>query len=181
MRDLDRRAPGDRVAIEAQQAVTTERVEHGAQHQAIDIEVLELAVEHSPTRVLAALGEGDEAEEHLAGDLVGLVAEAGQQSFGALHQRARHPAELLVSGVVDAIAAPAVEEFGQRVLQQRQGARSIGHLPDQAATSAGSNVTPRRSADSVIARSSSCGVIGVMISVPSRSSSPRPRCCNGRS
>ena len=92
----------DRVAIEAEQAVATERVEHGAQHQAIDVEVLELAAEHSATRVLASLVERDEAEEHLAGDLVRLVAEAGQQPFGALHQRARHPAELLVRGVVDA-------------------------------------------------------------------------------
>ena len=43
----------DRVAIEAQQAVATERVEHGAQQQAIDVEVFELAPEHSATRVLA--------------------------------------------------------------------------------------------------------------------------------
>ena len=62
--------------------------------QAIDVEVLELAAEHSPTRVLSSFVEGDEAEEHLAGDLVRLVTEAGQQSFGALHQRARHPADL---------------------------------------------------------------------------------------
>lgn len=60
-----------------------------------------------------------------------LVAEAGQQSFGALHQRARHPAELLVRGVVDAVAAPIVEQLRQRVLQQRQRAGSIGYLPDQ--------------------------------------------------
>ena len=96
----------DRVAIEAQQAVATERVEHGAQHPAIDVELLELALEHSATGVVAALVEGDEAEEHLTRDLVRLVAEAGQQPFGALHQRARHPAELLVRGEVDPAAAP---------------------------------------------------------------------------
>ena len=111
--------------------MATERVEHGAQHQAIEVEVLELAAEHSPTRVLSSLVERDEAEEDLTGDLVSLVAEAGQQSLGARHQRAGHPAELLVGRVVDAVAAPVVEHLGQRVLQQRQCAGPIGHLPNQ--------------------------------------------------
>jgi hypothetical protein len=62
---------------------------------------------------------------------VRLVAEAGQQSLGALDQRARHPAEFFVRGVVDAVSASIVEQLGQRVLQQRQRAGSIGHLPDQ--------------------------------------------------
>ena len=131
MRDLDRRAPRQRVAIEAQEAVTTERVEHRAQQPSIDVEIFELALQHSATGVLAALGEGDQAEEHLPGDLVGIVAETAQQAIGALDQRARDPAQLLVCRVGDAIPAPALEQFGQRVLQQRQGARSVRHVMEQ--------------------------------------------------
>ena len=55
VRDLDRRAPRHGVAVEAQQAVATERVEHGAEHPAIDGELLELALEDAATGVVGAL------------------------------------------------------------------------------------------------------------------------------
>ena len=147
VRDLDGRAPRDGSRSKLKQAVATERVEHRAQQPAIDVEIFELAPEHSATGVLAALAERDEAEEHLPGDLVGLVAEAAQQAIGALDQRARDPAELLVGGVVDAVAAPAVEQLGQRVLQQRQRAGSIGHLPDQ-----GRDAMPARTSRRALSR-----------------------------
>ena len=131
VRDLDRRAPRHRVAVEAQQPVATERVEHRAEHPAIDRELLELALEDSATGVVGSLSEGDESQEHLSRDVVRLVAEPGQQAFGALHQRTRHPAELSIRGVGDPDAPPLVEQLRQRVLQQRQRAGPVHHVSDQ--------------------------------------------------
>ena len=125
--------------------MTTERVEHRAQQPSIDVEIFELALQHSATGVLAALGERDQAEEHLPGDLVGIVAEAAQQALGALHQRARDPAQLLVCRVGDAIPAPTVEQFGQACTAT--AARRPVDPSRRAAVprrNAGSNVTPER-------------------------------------
>ena len=131
VRDLDRRAPRDGVAVEAQQAVAAERIEHGAEHPAIDRELLELTLEDSATGVVGALSEVDEPQQDLPRHIVRFVAETGQQSLSPLDQRAGYSAELLVGGVADPAAAPTLEQLGQRVLQQRQSARAVDDLPHQ--------------------------------------------------
>ena len=55
----------------------------------------------------------------------------------------------------------AVEQLGERVLQQRQRAGLVATSATISATRPGSNATPTRSAGSAIARSSSSGASGV--------------------
>ena len=111
--------------------MATERVEHRAQRLAIHLELFELALEHSATRVLAALRDRDEPKEHLSGDVGGTVPKAGQEALGTLDQRAGHSAERLVRGEVDPTSASAIEQLGERVLQQWQRAGPIRHLPEE--------------------------------------------------
>jgi hypothetical protein len=111
--------------------VAAERVEHGAQHGPVDRELLELALEDSAAGVLGPIGDGHESQHDLTHDLVRMPAQTGQESLGALHQRAGNAADGLVGGMADPGAAPVLEQLGQRVLQQRQRAGSIGHRADQ--------------------------------------------------
>ena len=178
MRDLDRRAPGDRITIEAQEPMTAERVEHGPQQLPIDVKILELAPEHTAARVLPTVGEGHEAEEHLTGNFLDTEPRLVNSPSARLTSAPDTPL-LRVRDVVDAIAVTAIKQLRQGVLQQWQGTRSIAHLADQFGDERRLEPHSLRFRRTVIARSSSCGHIGVMTSVPSRSSSPSPRRCNG--
>ena len=88
MRDLDRRASRHRVAVEAQQAVAPERVEHPLDPTAI-VDLLDLDDQGPPAghRPGAVVVEVDESEEHMPGGLGGLGAEPGEQRVGSPGQR----------------------------------------------------------------------------------------------
>ena len=129
MRDLDGRAACDGVAIEAQQTVPPERVEHSLHPSAL-VELLHLGDQRAPPGrdARAVVVEADEAQEHVPDRLGGVGPERAEQRVRPLRQRARHAAAGPVGADRDRSVDPGVEQLRQRVLHQRQRPRAIDDL-----------------------------------------------------
>ncbi len=77
MGDLDCGAPRYRVAVEGEQPLCPEGVEHGLDAAALASDGGELATENSAAGVAGALAEGYQAEEQLPGCRLGVRVHAG--------------------------------------------------------------------------------------------------------
>ncbi len=128
--DLDGRAARGRVAIEGEQAVTTEHVDHASHRRAIDLEGEELGSRHEPPRIRRAFAGDHEPQEELLRGLAFLLAHRLVQLLGTSHQCAGDPTDLPVRLERHRVAATSFEELGEGVLQQGECARSIGHVRD---------------------------------------------------
>ena len=131
VRDLDGRAAGDRVAVEAQQAVPPEGVEHPLHPSAL-VELLHLGDQRAPPGrdARAVVVEADEAEEDVPHRLRRFRPERAEQRVGPLRQRARDPTAGPVGADRDRSVDPGVEQLRQRVLHQRQRPGAVDDLAD---------------------------------------------------
>jgi hypothetical protein len=127
--DLHGRTARHRVAIETQQAVSPERVEHPL-HPAAIVQLLYLSDEGAPSSLAATavLIEADQSEQHVSGRLGGVRTKTAKERIRPPGQCSRHATALAVGGEGDRAAGSGLEQLRQRVLQQRQGARSIDDL-----------------------------------------------------
>ena len=127
--DLHGRPARDGVAIERQQPVPSERVEQSPDPARL-VELLHLHDEGPASRSDggAVVVDADQSEEHLPCGLRHLRTEPGEQRVGPSGQGPRHPSAGAVGREGDRTADACFEQFGQRVLQQGQGADSVDGL-----------------------------------------------------
>jgi hypothetical protein len=124
--DLDRRLPGDQIAVEAEQAVAAASVDHDLHRRLPKGD--EFAAGDPAAEDLGALADADQSEQPLARRFPRLVVELRVQRFGPAHERARRTPGLPVDGKVDALSPTPVEQLGQRVLEQREGTGAVGNV-----------------------------------------------------
>ncbi len=121
---------GRRVAVEGEQAVAAEGLDHGLHGLPEPLEREHLGPPDPPPRVLTALPERDEAQEELPGGRPARVVEAPVEVLRPLYQRPRDPADRAVGVERHLVVAAPLEQLGQRVLEERQRPGLVGHLAD---------------------------------------------------
>ena len=94
------------------------------------VEGVELAPRDAPPRVLPALSEGDQPQEHLLGRTAARRVGRLVDAFGSGGQGPGDPADLLVRGEGQPVLVPTFEELREGVLQQREGAGLMGDVGD---------------------------------------------------
>ena len=125
MGDLDRRASGHRVPVEAEQAVPAKDIQDGADpvtHRQ------QFASQHSPPDVVGIVTDRDQPEHHLTRRMLGEGIELAVEGLGAPGQAAARPPMLdIVVESYQPIAPPLVQ-LGEGVLQQRERAGVLGDV-----------------------------------------------------
>ena len=120
VRDLDRRGAGHRIAVEREQPVAGEALQHGGQHHRVDVELGELRHGNSPPRIPGPLAEAHHAEQDLHGDLLLVGVERAVGLLGPSGEDRAQAAERAVVGGGEAGPGHLVALLRQGVLQQRE-------------------------------------------------------------
>ena len=182
VRDLDGRAAGDRVAVEAQQAVPSEDVEHPLHTSALVEPSTSATSVRRRVGTLAVVVEADEAEEDMLGPRRLPRAQASSSNESARFANVREtPPPARYAPIVIVRSTRASNSSVSVYCMSGSAPWQSTISPTISATTRASTLTPTLAAGPVMAASSSSVDIGVITSVPSRSSSPRPRWCRGRS
>ena len=126
--DLDGGGAGGGMAVEGEQPVLAVAVQHLVDRGGFDGEAPQLAAGHPPPGVLGGLVDGDQPEEHLAGRLLPGVVELLVDVVGAPAQRPDHPTGAQVVGFGEPVAAAPFEQFGERILEQRESTGLVGDV-----------------------------------------------------
>ena len=131
--DFDGGRAGEGIGVERQEAVAAELSDHLLHGDDVDVERHDLGCFDPSTASVVIRGDGDKTKEELTcGGLlvwVQLPIEVGCPSA----QSALNAAHRTVGRRHDRVAGPAIEEFGQRVLEQRQGTGLVADIGDQQA------------------------------------------------
>ena len=128
VRHLHGRSPGGRVAVERDETLSAERIEHSVDRGSVGGHRSQLVAGNTPAGVAGALAQGHQPQENLASRICSRRVETRVDLFGPSAEGARHPAQGVIFGLGQRRLCTALEELGQRVLEQRQRARLIGHL-----------------------------------------------------
>ncbi len=129
MGDLDRRLPRVRVAVEREQAVAAERLDHRVHRLRLG-ERRELRPPHATPRVLRPLAEGDEAKEQLPARVAPGLVHRVEQLLRAPSERARDASDLPVRVERQRSPVGALRQLGERVLQQRERSGPVRDVGD---------------------------------------------------
>ena len=130
VRDLDGRRPRQRLAVEGEQPMLAVAREDLVERVGIELELAELAAADPAPRVLRAGVDADEAKEDLAARGLRRRAEARVEILRAAAERADDAAGRDVALERQHVGGAGREQLGQRVLQQRQGARLVADVGD---------------------------------------------------
>ena len=130
VRDLDRRRPRQRLAVEGEQAVLAVARDDLVERVGIELELAELASAHPASRVLRGGVGVDEAQEDLAACGLRRRTEARVELLRAAPESADDATGREVALERQRVAGAGREELGQRVLQERQGARLVADVGD---------------------------------------------------
>ena len=128
VRDLDRRRPAARVAVEREQPPRAELLDRLLERGLVDLHRGELRALDAPARVLGALAERDEPEEELARRLLRRLPEAAVDLLGPAGERPGDAADRAIGVARQRASLAPLVELGQRVLEQRQRARLVGDV-----------------------------------------------------
>ena len=131
MGDLDGRSPRAMVAVEGEEAVTAELVDHGLHRHHVDVHGDDLRREDTPPAPLFVLGDGDQAQEQLARRVLLVERQAVVQVVSPPAEHAAHPAHRPEGGEGEPVSVAPVEELGQRVLEERECARLTDDVGEQ--------------------------------------------------
>src|SRR5512132_4554693 len=96
----------------------------------IELQLAELAAAHPAPRVLRGRVDADEAHEDLAARALGRRTEPRVETLRPASERADAAAGRDVALERQRVGGAGREELGQRVLQQRQGARLVAYVGD---------------------------------------------------
>jgi len=128
VRHLDRRRAAARVAVEREEAPSAELLDRLGQGVLVDLHRRKLRPLDAPPRVLGALAERHEPEEQLTGRLLLLLPEAAVDLLRPAGEGAGDAADRAVGVTREGAPFAPLVELGQRVLEQRQRARLVGHV-----------------------------------------------------
>ena len=130
MRDLDGRRPRTWLAVEGEQAVLAVAREDLLDRAGLELELAELAATHSAPRVLGGGVDADEAKEDVTARRLRRRTKTRVEILRTPAERADDPAGRDVALERQRVARAGREQLGQRVLQERQGARLIADVGD---------------------------------------------------
>lgn len=129
--DLDSGRTREPVGIERQQPVTAEDGDDILHRHRIDIQGQDLGRLDPAAGVVIVFGDGHQAEEQLTGSHLLVRRQLPVQVSGTTAQRPLDTVHRAVRGGQHHIAGPAVEQLGQCVLEQREGARLAADIGEQ--------------------------------------------------
>ena len=130
---LDGGCTGEAIGIERQQPVVAEAFDHGLHRHRVDGQRRNLARGHATAAALVAVADRHEAEAQLASRLLLLLVEFVEQVGGPPLQRAIEAPHRSVRRCRQHVAGAAVEQLGERVLEQRKCPRLVPDVRDQLA------------------------------------------------
>ena len=130
VRDLDGRRPCQWLAVEGEQTVLAVACEHLVERVRLELELAKLAATHPAPRVVGSGVDAHEAKEDLAAGCPRRRAEACVEILGTPAERADDPAGRDVALERQHVAGAVREQLGQRVLQERHGARLVADVGD---------------------------------------------------
>ena len=128
--DLDGWRTGGRIAVEGEQAIARECIDRRLEGDDVDVERGELG-RRDPAAADDRTRNGGNAQEELPSSFLFRSVEVCVERFGAAGHRFANAADPLVRGDIEDRSGPLVEEFGERVLEQRQRVRLAGDVGDQ--------------------------------------------------
>ena len=130
MGDLDRGGASQRLPVEGEEATFAVAVKDFVERVCVKVELAQFAPADAASRVLRGGIDAHEAEEHLAAGSLRARVEAPVELLRAAAQRADDPAGRHVTLEREHVARTCGEEFGERVLQQRQCAGLLVDVGD---------------------------------------------------
>ena len=132
MGDLDDGLAGRLVVADAQQAGLGQRLDDGVHLLGLRRPGDQFVDAGATARVLGALSGLGQAQQQAPGDAPAVRVQAGVDGVRALGQRALHAARRRVGLEREHPPAPPVPELEEQVLEQRQRARAVGHVAQDA-------------------------------------------------
>jgi hypothetical protein len=132
VRHFDRRLLRARIPVEGEQPGGAERVEGEGELPLVDVERVEVPALDAASRV-RGLAQRHEAEEELAHRLSPVRVEALVERLGPPCDRPGDTTDLVVGRTRKRRPHPPLVELGERVLEQRQRARLVDDVGDDAA------------------------------------------------
>jgi len=142
VRHLDGRTVRHRVAVEGQQAILAEDAHHGVHRRAGHRQRFQLGQPDAPPGVFGPLAGRHQPQEQLARRFLARLVHFRVKLLGAARQRARHAAHRPVRAQRQRAPFAALEQLGERVLQQRQRARLLAHIGDNRGDEIGAQGQP---------------------------------------
>src|SRR4051794_35175479 len=94
----------------------------------VDLEGIQFGSGYPAAGVLGSLAEGDKTQEYLADRPATVFVEGVEGSLRTGRQRSDDTADLLVCREDELMLRPVLEQLGEGVLEQRQGAGLVGHV-----------------------------------------------------
>ncbi len=128
--DLHGRRPGHGVAIEGEEAVSSEGVHYEVDGVGVHLQRVELAPGDPAARVLPTLSQSHEAQEHLPCRSSRCGLGVFEDPVGPRGQRAGDATDLPVGGERELRSLASFDELGQRVLQKRERPGLVGDVGD---------------------------------------------------
>ena len=129
MRDLDGRRARQRLAVEGEQTMLAVAREDLVERVELELELAKLAATHPAPRVVRSRVCAHEAKEDLAAGCPRRWAKACVEILGPAAERADDPT---VARALERqhVAGAVREQLGERVLQERHGARLVADVGD---------------------------------------------------
>ena len=163
---LDGGPAGGGVAVEAEQPVAAERVDHVG--DGVPAAVGELGQQGAPAGVLRPLAEAHQPQEDVTSGAPSVVVQAGVDAVGAPDDRGRVPGDDDLRGVARARGQasddrchkrPDVEQVGETPVDATRGVREVEHVRDGHAVS-GNAVAFARDGRSLLALTTGVDALG---------------------
>ena len=143
VRDLDRGGCRGGIPIERQEAMASIRIEDSRERNGIQVHVGQLGEGKPSSGVTGPSAGPDEPQEDLGGGALLIRVERRVRLVGATGEDTAKATQLAVLGQGQAFRSPTLVELGQGVLEERQGARLVGGIGDQARNKGGLDTHPR--------------------------------------
>ena len=130
MGDLHREGTREGIPVADQEPTGDEGFEGSVHGDDVDIERDQLGGGHDAAG-LGVPADGDQPQEQLAGGVLLLGSQVLVDLLGTTGDRPTDPAQRLIRRPGERRVLPAIEQLGERVLEQRQGVRLPADLGDQ--------------------------------------------------